>query len=79
VDDDVDAFERRAQACAVGHVALDELAPERLEPGRLPLRANQAPDRPVSSTQGVHDVPADEAAAAGNQNHLVGSCSKFCQ
>ena len=79
VDDDVDVLDGPAQAGRVGHVALDELAAERPERARLAPVADEAAHRPFGLPQRVDDVPSDEAGPAGDQDHLAGSRSKFCQ
>ena len=79
VDDDVDALERAPDAGRIGHVALDELAAERFQRPRLAPAPNEAAHRPVRPAQRVHDVPTDEPGTAGDEDHLAGSRSKFCQ
>ncbi len=79
VDDDVDALERAPDAGRIGHVALDELAAERFQRGRLAPAPNETAHRLSRPAQRVHDVPADEARPARDEDHLAGSRSKFCQ
>ena len=52
----------------LGDVALDQLGSPRREPRRPPRIAHERAHRQIARTQRVHDVAADEAGAAGDEN-----------
>ena len=79
VDDRVAAGDRGAEALRVGHVSLDELAAPGLEPLAAAAVADEAAHVVVGGAERVHDVAADEAAAAGDEDHVFASSAKFCQ
>ncbi len=68
MDDRVGAVARGGKRARVGHVPLDQLGSPRREPRCLPRVAHERADRQIARTQRVHDVAADEAGAAGDEN-----------
>jgi len=79
VDDNIDAFDRSAQAGRIGHVSFGQIATQGRELARLAPIADETPHRPSRLAQRVHDVAADESSPPGDENHFAGSRSKFCQ
>ena len=76
VDDGVDALDGAAQAGRIGHVTLDDLAPERLG---LAGVAREGAHVLSCREQGGNDVAPHESGGARNEDHFAGSRSKFCQ
>ena len=80
MDDDVAALDRGAERLGLRDVALDDLAAPRLEAlAALAPVAHEGAHRPVVGAERVHDVSADEAVRAGDEDHVVDSPAKFCQ
>ena len=76
VDDGLDALDRTPEAGRIGHVPLDELAPER----RALLRiAHESAHVLPRREQRLYDVAPHEPGGARDQDHFAGSRSKFCQ
>ncbi len=68
MDDRVGAVARRGERRRVGDVALDQLDAPRREPRCPPRIAHERTHRQIPRAQRVHDVAADEAGAAGDEN-----------
>ena len=68
MDDRVDAVAGRHERRRVGDVALDQLDSPRREPRRTPRVADERAYGQLPRAQRVHDVTADEAGSAGDEN-----------
>ena len=68
MDDRVDTVTRRRERSRVADVALDELGAPVAEPRGAARVAYERAHPQIARTQRVHDVAADEAGAAGDEN-----------
>jgi hypothetical protein len=76
VNDGVDSFDGAAEAVRVGHVPLNQLSAESRGLARI---AHQGAHVLARGVQRANDVAPHEARGAGDEDHLAGSRSKFCQ
>src|SRR5205085_9300288 len=79
VDDRVAPLDRTGEAQRVSHVPFEELDVPGAKLSALSRTAHERPHLLAGGTQGVYDVPPDEAGRAGDEDQRAGSRWKFCQ